>query len=367
MTLFGLPEKYLIVMVVWIVVLIMALRSCLKLRRRAKDQPGKKRLANFGLSLGLLLFPLTLLELGFALFYDGTDSFNLSNVSQKWFTKYAQPDEKQLRFGSGETIVYRDDKEFPKKRDEGTTHVCFLGDSFTYGHGINRVADRFSNRVETQLNTESSQKTVVSNLGKPGSDLQYGEAILQKLFEDEIPVDVAIYTLCLNDIESFHPDFRTYYTSDWNRGSDFFLFRDTYFFNLLYFRWQQFQRPQVKNYYDFVQEYYADEPWTQMSEQLLSMKTLCAENGCEFQLVIFPFLHALGSDDGFAPIHAQIVTFCEENGIAVLDLRPSLLPHADEGLVISRFDAHPNVRANQIAAETIMERIKQVREGRLPD
>ncbi len=353
MTWRGLSETYLLVMTIWLFALIVALRLLLKIRRRGKEKPKLKTLANAGLSLWLLLFPLTLLEFGFALFYDRTDSFNLSNVSRKWFVKYAQPFEKPLVFSNGEGIVYRDDEPFPESLGDEQRHVCFLGDSFAYGHGINRVEDRFSNRIRARLETASPGRIAVSNLAKPGTDLHWAEAILTRLFEDGRRVDAAVYTLCLNDIESFHPDFRTYYSGDWVRGSDFFLFRDTYFFNLLYFRWQQFRRPQVKNYYDFVADYYAGEPWEKMSEQLLRVRDLCEEHGCEFRLVIFPFLHALDGETRFDVVHVQIEEFCREHGIPVVDLLPVLKPHADEGLVVGAFDAHPNVRANELAAEAI--------------
>ncbi|MBD3676631.1 MAG: SGNH/GDSL hydrolase family protein, partial [Planctomycetaceae bacterium] len=325
----------------------------LKLRRGSREKSTRKYFVNAGMSLWLLCLLMTALEFGFAVGYDRTDSFNMSNVSKKWFRKYAEPDEKILRFRANEGIVYRDDEAFPESIPDDTRHICFLGDSFTYGHGINRVSDRFSNQVRQQLNRDSEQPYVVSNVGKPGTDLFYAEAILENLFEEEIRVDTAVYTLCLNDIESFHPDFQTYYSGDWMKGSDFFLFRDTYFFNLLYFRIQQAQRPQVKNYYDFVREYYAGEPWERMKEKLSDINRLCEEHDCEFRVVIFPFLHNLGDDNPFSEVHEQIVAFCEEQGIPVIDLLSILEPHTQEGLVVSRFDAHPNERANELAAKAI--------------
>lgn len=356
---FGLTSGYLIGMAAWTAILAASLIALLKLRRGSQQKLWRKKLVNAGLSFWLLCVLLTALEFGFAVGYDRTDSFNMSNVSKKWFRKYAEPEEKVLRYGANEGIVYRDDESFPESVPNDAQHICFLGDSFTYGHGINHVQDRFSNELRRSLDRESEQKYVVSNVGKPGTDLFYAEAILENLFEEEIRVDTAIYTLCLNDIESFHPDFQTYYSGDWMKGSEFFLFRDTYFFNLLYFRIQQAQRPQVKNYYDFVGEYYASEPWERMQQKISALDQLCEQNNCEFRMVIFPFLHNLKDDNPFSAVHEQIAAFCRQEEIPVIDLLPILEPYAEEGLIVSRFDAHPNERANELAAEAIFEWIQQ--------
>ena len=356
---FGLTSGYLIGIAVWSALLGASLIALLKLRRGSAEKSMRKKLVNAGLSLWLLCLLMTALEFGFAVSYDRTDSFNMSNVSKKWFRKYAEPEEQVLRFGANEGIVYRDNEPFPQTIPDDARHICFLGDSFTYGHGINHVQDRFSNELRGRLNRHSDQQFVVTNVGKPGTDLFYAEAILENLFEEEIRVDTAVYTLCLNDIESFHPDFQTYYSGDWKQGSDFFLFRDTYFFNLLYFRIQQAQRPQVKNYYDFVRDYYDGEPWKRMQQKLSDINQLCERNDCDFRVVIFPFLHNLGEDNPFATVHKQIVDFCDEREIPVIDLLPTLESHAGEGLVVSRFDAHPNERANELAADAMRDWLRQ--------
>jgi len=353
MTLFGLTSGYLIGIAIWSVMLLVLLIVLLKSRRGSEKKSTRKKLANAGLSLWLLLMLMTLVEVGFALGYDRTDSFNMSNVSRKWFRKYAEPEEKVLRFGPNEGIVYRNVKPFPESIPEDIQHICFLGDSFTYGHGINRSSERFSNLVAEQLQSDTEKEVIVTNLGKPGTDLFYAEVILDNLFEDDIRVDTAVYTLCLNDIESFHPDFQTFYSADWLSGSNFFLFRDTYFFNLLYFRVQQAQRPQVKSYYDFVKEYYTSEPWERMQQKISDIESLCAQNNCEFRVVIFPFLHNLEDDYAFTSAHQQIVEFCRENKVPVLDLLPVMQKHAAEGLIVSRFDAHPNELANRYAGDAI--------------
>ena len=118
MTWFDLTTGYLIGTAIWSASLFVALIVLLKMRRGSDEIPIRKKLVNAAISLWLLCVLMTLLEVGFAVGYDRTDSFNMSNVSKKWFRKYAEPEEKVLRFGPNEGIVYRDVKPFPESIPE---------------------------------------------------------------------------------------------------------------------------------------------------------------------------------------------------------------------------------------------------------
>jgi len=247
-------------MFVWIVGLLLCLRLLLRFRRRWSGQA--KSVINAGLSLWILAVLLSGCELYFAFVFDETDSFNMTNISRKWFRKYVEPDQHIVKFATGESSVYRDDIEFQRPTDS-QRHVMFIGDSFTFGHGIKHVDDRFSNRVRRQLANEHDDSVIVSNFADAGRDLHWVEAMLQRTFASNIRTDTVVYVMCLNDIETFHPRHQTYYTE-------------------------------------------------------LGQHSPC------------------------------------------IDLLDTLRPHFKEGLTVSRFDAHPNVRAHELAAETIYDRLSQI-------
>jgi hypothetical protein len=159
--------------------------------------------------------------------------------------------------------------------------------------------------------------------------------------------------MCLNDIEGFAPATAGFYQELGAHEPEFFLFRETYFLNLAYFRVVQFTRPEVRDYYSFVRDYYEGEPWQRMREMLADVSAMCRRQQVEFRVVIFPFLHNLGPDYPFRGVHEQIVAACVEEEIPVLDLAPVLAPHVTEGLRVNRFDAHPNERAHALAAQAI--------------
>lgn len=227
--------------------------------RPGRGQPKRLNWVHAGLSAWMALALLTSIELYFALVYDASDSFNMTNVSKKWFKLHVEPQQHALKFSEREGVVFRDDREYPKKLAADQRHIVFFGDSFTFAQGVSEVRDRFSNRVRAAIEPESQGKILVSNLADAGKDLHWNERVMELLFANGHRVDTAVYVLCLNDIETFHERHQTYY-QDLNWPT-FFLFRDTYFFNWVYFRVRQATLPQVRGYFADMAEYYSGEPW----------------------------------------------------------------------------------------------------------
>jgi hypothetical protein len=357
MSLLYLSDQYLLGMAVWLSAGVVCLLVLLKLRRHWRGNAARSRWVHAALSAWTLLAALTGVELYFALVYDQTDSFNMTNVSKKWFQRHIVPDQKVLRFSNGKGVHYRDDAEFVKSPEPQRHHVCFVGDSFTFGHGVPDVSDRFSNRIRAALDEAQPGRFVVSNLADAGTDLHWIELLLGELFQDGCRLDTVVYVICLNDIETFHEARDEFYKELGSRGPRFFLFRDTYFFNLLYVRLVQFGRPEIRDYYSFVRDYYAGEPWARMQRKLEQVRRLCERNGAELRVVVFPFLHNLGPEYDFGEAHGKIAAYCRDAGVPVLDLEPVLAPYVSEGLTVSRFDAHPNERAHELAAEAVRARL----------
>jgi hypothetical protein len=350
-----LSDGYVLAMALWLAILALVPVGLVRLRRKWAAEKSRLKIVYAGLSVWLCLGMLTLPELGFALLYDTTDSFDMTNVSKRWFKVYVGPDVRTLEFSNETGIQYRSASDVVLNPSDGRRHVCFLGDSFTVGHGVADVADRFSDRVSRQLNDSGKLGVEVSNLAWPGTDLIWAEAILKHSFGTDGRIDDAVYVLCLNDIETFHDPTMSQSSSLSHFEPPGFFFRDTYFFNWLYFRSQLLLQPQTRGYYSFVKEYYDGEPWLRFCEALSRTSTICSEHDCTFRVAIFPFLHNLGPEYPFREIHHQIQSDCEDLGIDCFDLDPALSKHADERLTVNPFDAHPNERAHAIAANALAE------------
>ena len=159
MLVFYLSDGYLIGMAVWLVILAALFAGVLWGRRRQRARGRGLFLANLGLSLCMLLALVTGGELSFACFADFSDTFNITNVSKRWLALHIDHERNNEGF--------RDREPFTKYVP-GRKRIIFLGDSFTIGHGIKRMDDRFSNRVAEWLNENAPGQYVVANLGDPG-------------------------------------------------------------------------------------------------------------------------------------------------------------------------------------------------------
>lgn len=342
---FYLPIDYVIGMLVWLVLLWGALVALIRLRQKLTGRPQRQRWVHAGLSVWMLLALLSACELGFALFVEHSDSFNTTNVSKRWFERHIE--DQRNEFGA------RDAHEFPRNAPVGKRHIWFIGDSFTIGHGIRRMADRFSDRVAGLLDESNPGEFLVSNLADPGLDISQVEARVQGLFQNGYDGDVVIYVACLNDIEAYDPRTRELISKLQQAEPQLFLFRRTYFLNWLYFRLQQFSRTEMRDYFSHLQDSYDSPAWKPFRAHLAALDDHCERNGAELRVVIFPFMYDVGSNYPFTAAHEQIAGYCRKREIRVLDLEPVFRQHAGEQLQVSRYDAHPNERAHKIAAEAI--------------
>ncbi|HEY3967372.1 MAG TPA: SGNH/GDSL hydrolase family protein [Planctomycetaceae bacterium] len=339
----GLSVAYLACLVLWIAAGLWGFKRLLLARRRARTLPSRIRWINLGLSLWILLAGLTVVEMYFAFIYDQSDSFNMTNVSQRWFKRHVQTNPQG----------WRDDRPLDRTAPPGVHRVWFTGDSFTYGHGIKNTADRFSNLVAAALERQHPGEFAVSNVAEAGINIAQVENLMRGHLEKGYRFNTLVYVMCLNDIEPYVDERGERYVNLGKPGAPFF-FRDTYFFNLLWFRLRLAMQPQVRNYYaDLADAYHEGEPLRRFLRMLDNLHDVCSSHDVDLRVAIFPFLHNLGPNYPFAAAHRKIVDHCHEQRIPVLDLAPVLEPHLAEGLVVNRFDAHPNERAHQLAAEAM--------------
>lgn len=356
MLLLYLPGTYLLGLSIWILLGAVTLAALLRMRR-GQSVAGRRRMANAGLSVWMLAATITLAEVAFALTYDTTDAFNITNVSQRWHDIHVKPQQRRVPVGAGEQIVYRDSVAFPRTVNDTRHHVLFLGDNFTVGHGIANVEDRFSNRVRNKLKETAPGRFIVSNLSDEGCDLFWVNAALARLISSDYKIDTAVYVICLNDIETFSQEFQDFYGSVSKAAPTFFLFRDTYLLNFLYFRAMQFHTSEIRDYYSSLKKLFESEPWSRMSEMLQILSTECEREGIDLRVVIFPFLHTTDDEYEFQGVHDIISGFCKDSDIEVLDLADHLHAHRQRGLTVNTFDPHPNELAHELAADAILQHL----------
>jgi hypothetical protein len=92
---------------------------------------------------------------------------------------------------------------------------------------------------------------------------------------------------------------------------------------------------------------------------LKGFRDAAVENGAEFCVVTFPFLHAIGKDYPYKGIHQQLDNMWKELEVPHLDLLPVFADQPPSELVVSTRDAHPNERSHALAADAITEFLAQ--------
>ena len=350
MMLFWTEPEYLLAMAAWLAVMVLTLRWLLDTRRRLRVlAPTKtRRSLNAAFSIWLVLALLTSFELGFAAFVDHSDAFNMTNISKRWFRRHIEPQ----RNANG----FRDRREFVEKPPGDVRRIVFFGDSFTIGHGIRRMEDRFTDRVEAALEQAAPGQFQVANLGECGWEVTIIEGVMKATLAKGYEADVFVYAFMLNDIEGYDPRTEATIRELQKRLPQSRLWTNTYFFNWMFFRWQQYQGGGTVDYFPHLADSYRSDAWRKVCISLRFMHADCRKHNVEFRMMLFPFLHNLGPDYPFHSAHQQLVEFCREEGIAVLDLEPVLTPHRSEGLVVNAFDNHPNEFCHGIVAEAIMKK-----------
>lgn len=339
-----LSAAYWIGVTLWLTFLVAGASALLGLRRRRKAQHRSLRGVHALLSLVTFLAGLSVVELYFALCCDVSDSLNMTNISQRWTKRHVRLNPQG----------FRDRKPFSKETG-GRRRIAFLGDSFTFGQGVNNNEDRFSDCLARELEQTRPGQFEVSNLGVQGAGLPQLNSIIEKAISEKYPMEVVVYVVCLNDIDRYYSDIAQLYQRMEPSRPSFFLFRDTYFFNLLYIHAQQFTIPELRLYRSMLLRWYDGEEWTRMQQGLRHLRDTCRSANVDLRIAIFPLISNLGPDNSFREVHKQIAAYSRELGLRTLDLEPVLEPHAHTGLAASFFDEHPSARAHRLAADALRE------------
>jgi lysophospholipase L1-like esterase len=321
-------------------------------RRRRSTQPQPWRVVAAGNVLVLLLLLAVAFLLGesyFRFVYDGTDSFSETRTSKLWFDRHFE------RNNAG----FRDNVDYSFRLTPGRRRVSFIGDSFTAGHGIPDVENRFANRVRRLAGGHWD----VQVLAEAGRDTGAELKLIRDLREVGYQFDTIVLVYCLNDVNDTVAEAQSHPQSTESAPRPpGFLVEHSFLINTLYYRLRARLRPETAGYYDSVRTAYDGATWTEQQSRLIEMRDLSRTAGGRLVVVLFPFVHGLGPTNGFRDAHKALDQFWADAGVPCLDLLPIFESHAGERLTVSRYDAHPNERAHALAATAIYEWLQAMME-----
>lgn len=242
---------------------------------------------------------------------------------------------------------------------EGTTRMLFLGDSFTYGMGVDEEQS-FVSIVGERLASQRGESIQVFNGGIPGSMTEHWRLLFEKMGVEYEP-DVVVAVFFLRDgveglttrglIGHVRKELR-----DHSRTS--IVYRVSALYRLI--TAGQAQRRLSNRYLGQIETGYIGPDdrtgeWQRAQHTLLWLRERAERPGGRFALVVFPVLFGLDQDE--YPVQAavdEIQDFAQRNDIPVLSLLPTYRHMHAPDLWVSAHDQHPNSYAHRLAAEAIV-------------
>lgn len=303
--------------------------------RRARKGVWRSAALSLLLVFNSVMLSLAALDVGFSLFMNQSDGFNITMSSRNWFKEHWKPIN---------SLGYRDDEPAPP--DQGQKVVLILGDSFAAGHGVNDYRDRFSNRLGGLLGAGYR----VYNASDIGWD---STEELQALKKFPIKPDVVVLSYYLNDI--FGAAKKVQY--DMPFGVKFpsnavmrYLVDNSALMNFAYWRIARMGNMEnaKESFWERLKTAFFDSAvWAEHERELDGVVDLCREKGARLIVLVFPnFIDAAGS----APLTAKIAAYFQSRGATAFDLTPMFQGRDPGELVVNAVDAHPNESVHEEAA-----------------
>lgn len=279
------------------------------------------------------------------MFIPRSHSIDYTLASKLWYAKYWKPIN---------SLGFRD-----KEPESRKPVIFFVGDSFTAGHGLKSVDDRFSDIVRKDLNNKETKYSVI-NIGKPNLDSR-GEFEEMKnfIYMTRIKPDKIVLQYGGNDIEGaaganglifegFHPP------PDMNKFG-MFLGSGSYLLNYIYFLFPR-EHMGMPSYISYLTKAYKnDNILSKHKADIGLFINYARENSIQLIVVVFPFLTDVESSDSMYV--NDIVKYFEDNKVSVINVSPLVKGLPVDERIVNKNDSHPSVKINRIVAREILNKL----------
>jgi lysophospholipase L1-like esterase len=267
------------------------------------------------------------------------------------------------------TLSFRE-REFPITKPAQTYRVAVIGDSFTYGQGIEE-AERFTNLLESSLNKKSFQRRYeVLNFGKPGAQTA-DEIVTLKDVVLKVQPDFILLQWFINDVEGPEQKFKyDVLPLIPSRSLAEFFHTSSGLYFLMENGWYTLQANlgMTSSYPEFLRERFQDANSSSSKAYVTMLRRfiqLARGNDIPLAIVLFPYLVSdLDHEYPFAFLHNLVLDVCAMEHVPCIDLRSTFAPYTrpenPNRLQVNRFDAHPNALANNLATKRIHDELEPI-------
>ena len=317
-----------------------------KIFKSKAAQTKKKLLLSLACFFIISIFTFSGFEAYFRYVYDKSDGLGFLRVNSKWHKRHVVHN----------SYFYRD-RDFSIEKQKNVKRIGVMGDSITFGGGIENVNDRFSNLLEKKLR-ENGYTVEVYNLGKPGYDTDGEIAEYQNV--KNLNFDIIIWQYFLNDIQPQGKSTGTPIISQESKKGEIITFfsNKSFFFDFLYWRFSAKYDKTFKLLENADLTQYKKEQILRFHKQIISNFVNELNNeGKKGLVIIFPFVHLIGPEYPASEIHQDISSYFKDQGVTVIDLLELLKDKKAEDLIASKFDSHPNEEVHKLASEELYKKI----------
>lgn len=303
--------------------------------------PKKTRIQNIILMLASLAVGLGVSEAGLRIYL--RNDYSVPNhrnflLKKVWFDKHANLN----------SLGHRD-HEFSRTKPADTFRILVVGDSLTYGQGIEKLDDLYTEILEKRLNQEDGRKRFeVLNVSERGYNVQdYLDVMRDKgLTYDPDLIVIGFY---INDIEASdrnRPEFRFLpYRVHW------FFSRLSFFYHYAYTGLNQLL---VGRRYLKYRLHYTNpesEDWKRFTPLWKELLSLGQEKGIRTAVMILPLTSFLNDEHPFISAYDNVAALSKACGAEVLNIFPFLKGLKPKDLEVGLTDGHPNEAAHRIFAQ----------------
>lgn len=307
--------------------------------------------------LTLILVHLALAaELYFRYVFDQTDNVFQIQTTQRWADRHT------ILNGFG----YRDE-QFSQEKDPKETRIAVLGDSFTWGYGINNQADRYSDIIQTKLSASCGEPDRIKayTMALPGRNTRDHLDALRNM--SHFNFDSVILGYYMDDASSEQSvrHFQHCYHKVFGYRRNPVLksvLDNSFFLQYLWVRlYNRFLNPDyAKTCWDnnYAALYQDPEVWNRHLLELQQLLNYTKDKKMNLAVIIFPFMNMIGPNYPAAQPAQRLTSFFELQDIPVVNLAPLLSNYSPKQIMVSPRDFHANEFVHRLAAEKIMEKIQ---------
>lgn len=286
------------------------------------------------------------------------NKWDYSEIEEKYFTWESMDDLRvslRVRGEDGED----DEVEHPFEHDD--YRILALGDSFTYGIKL-RNSGSWPELAESVLHSQGLTDIEILNAGRPGTNTRWQQKFFKEFFYKYNP-DMVIIGFLVDDCTNL---LFSSVAVAMKRKLDEKLSEDPWAVKSQILRYVRIAQLKNDLFKETIRSYYLPyennlKEFQECKEAFLDFKKMSEESGFKLVVVIYPMLHDLNKGHPLLGIHNLMLDFWRENGIAGHDLTAAFYGQREASLWVSDSDAHPNRKANVIAAKRIADIIRKHR------